>query len=86
MAERRPFANMVEVLLLAALTERGGGTVASPTGGSLATPPRSVSPADVAATVTGVKLGGDVGSVASRNGCRADVAFGTKCKLCGKVH
>ena len=36
---------------------------------------------------TSSEVGPDARGLALRDGkCRADVAFGTKCKLCGKVH
>jgi len=59
-SENRSFANMVEVLLLAALTERGQRTNgALESGGADSTTPssvpRSVS-ADVAATIPGVQI------------------------------
>lgn len=95
--ERRSLANMVEVLLLAALTERGesvaSGGSARRASGDVTGRPRSVSaddggnprqvfgPSAVDATVTKMR------DLALRDGkCGADVARGTKCKLCGKVH
>ena len=55
--ERRPFANAVEVLLLAALTERDDGRLKRTAGVDLpVAASRSVSPADVAATVPGVGI------------------------------
>ena len=73
--ERRSFANMVEVLLLAALSER---VAVGDRDAEMSQPPaRSVS-ADPSATI------GAVGT--SRNVCAADTPRGVKCKLCGKVH
>lgn len=100
--ESRSVSNMAEVLLEAALTERGGGGSGerrSPVvDAEVAIPepkaaPRSVSSADTVAVPPAVHDEGMQNTYAAasrmalRDGrCGADVARGTKCKLCGKVH
>lgn len=81
-AETRSFANMVEVLLLSALGSRMTVEhVVSPIA------PRAPEPESVPPVAHDVPMRQQARNLALRDGkCSADVARGTKCKLCGKVH
>ncbi len=80
--ERRSFANMVEVLLLAALAGRGPVVPKRP-----AVSTAWEASGSVQAAVHDVQMHTKARDLAIKDGkCSADVAYGTKCKLCGKVH
>ena len=67
-SERRPFANMVEVLLLAALTERGGNSPERRRVESVGSTPTTAPPRSVSAARTSY--------------CVHKVPFNKKCEVC----